>query len=161
MGTVRGAIHIALCFHPRAQECTCFLKMIRTIASIVAPEALRCSIFGTSARQKMVIYEKKMVDLAVGFRLCYDRAAWMCAAFAPSDAGLFFGILLLFAVNPAYSAVAGTLREETFRKCGDFQPRMPFCFYLARGAFFDMGDPAFWGICGNLFNDRNGFHADS
>ena len=28
-------------------------------------------------------YEKKMVDLAVGFRLCYDRAAWMCGRFCP------------------------------------------------------------------------------
>ena len=37
-----------------------------------------------AARQKeMVIYEKKMVDLAVGFRLCYDRAAWMCGRFCP------------------------------------------------------------------------------
>ena len=67
------------------------------------------------------------------------------AAFAPSDAGLFFGILLLFAVNPAYSAVAGTFAGGNISKMWGFPAANAILFLFGAWCFFDMGDPAFWG----------------
>ena len=59
--------------------------MIRTIA-ILLRQGYYVAVFFTprSATERYgYIYEKEMVDLAVGFRLCYDRAAWMCGRFCP------------------------------------------------------------------------------
>ena len=58
------------------------------------------------------------------------------AACAPSDAGLFFGILLLFAVNPAYSAVAGTVAGGNISKMWGFPAANAILFLFGAWCIF-------------------------
>lgn len=115
--------------------------------SIVAPEALRCSIFCTSQRdrKKWLYMKRKWWIWLLASVFIMIVLPGCVAAFAPSDAGLFFGILLLFAVNPAYSAVAGTFAGGNIPKMWGFPAANAILFLFGAWCFFDMGDPAFWG----------------
>ena len=135
-GTVRDHPYCTR-FHPRAQECTCFLKMIRTITVLLRPRHYVAAFFAPRSATERNGYIWKENG---GFGCWLPSLLWSCCLdvwpllpLAMRDCFLESCCCL-----PSIRRIRrwqALLREETFRKCGDFQPRMPFCFYLARGAF--------------------------